>query len=136
MHNFHQNLHLTHHGSEKSRLYIDFYWFLLIFIDFPLIFIHFHWFSLIFHPKTLQNYSKSLIWAKSCKMMKKLHNFHQNRQVIHYGCEKNDFTLIFIDFSWFSLIFHWFSLIFIDFQCKSIQISEGQRQSMKINEKR
>ena len=56
-------------------------------------------------------------------MIIKTHNFHQNRHLIHYGCEKKiDFILIFINFYWFSLIFHWFSLIFIDFHWFSVQI--------------
>ena len=99
-------------------IFILFYWF---FIDFNWFSLIFHWFSLIFHPKTTINHPKSFkIGAKSCIMMKKTHNFHQNRHLIHYVCEKSRFHL---DFYWFLLIFidfHWFSLIFIDFHWFSL----------------
>ena len=120
-HNVHQIWHLIHHGCEKSRFGIDFYWFSL---NFTWIFIDCHWFSTPKPPK---------ICANPCKMIKKCITFIKIDIWYTLYAKKYFlyrfyyFLLVFIDFHWCSLIFtdfhwfsifvcvHWFSLMCIDF---------------------
>ena len=106
---------------DFTLIFVDIYWFLLIFHWISLIFIDFHCPYIPKPSKNMQNHWKSFkIGAKSCKRIIKTHNFHQNQQLVLYECKNNRY---FIDFYWFSLIFidfHWFSLIFIDFPTPSV----------------
>ena len=83
------------------------------------ILIYLHCFSIPKPSRNLQNNLKAFeIGAKSCKRMIRTYKFHQNRHLVHYGCQKSWFHF---DFCWNLLIFIDFSLNVIDFPFQNHQ---------------
>ncbi len=99
-------------------------------IDFLLISIDFHWFSIDFSPQNHQKFAKFaqnppffitfsyILHPKSSPVSKKLHKVYQNCIIKLIFNKNGRFPLIFYRFSLIFIDFHWFS---IDFDPKTIE---------------